>query len=53
MKAHVPRGDAVLAAWFKMLKDFKQDLPLLHKLSHEALKVRVKVKQGQELLSFH
>ena len=39
MKPHLPSGDAVLAFWFKYLNDFKKDLPLLHKLSSDALKV--------------
>ena len=39
MKGHLPQGDEVLAAWFRQLQEFKQDLPLLHKLSNDALKV--------------
>ena len=40
MKKHLPAGDEVLAHWFRILNEFKQDLPLLHKLSNDALKVR-------------
>ncbi|XP_013418883.1 dynein heavy chain domain-containing protein 1-like [Lingula anatina] len=40
MKSHLPLGDKVLANWFKVLQDFKQDLPLLHKLASDALKPR-------------
>ena len=40
MNPHLPSGDALLAHWFRMLNDFKQHLPLLHKLSSDALKVK-------------
>ena len=40
MKPHLPSGDEVLAAWYRQLQDFKQDLPLLHKMSNDALKVK-------------
>ena len=39
MKPHLPSGDEVLAFWYKYLNEFKKDLPLLHKLSNDALKV--------------
>ena len=39
MKPHLPQGDEVLAFWYKYLNEFKKDLPLLHKLSNDALKV--------------
>lgn len=39
MKTHLAQGDEVLANWYKMLADFKQPLPILHKLSNDALKV--------------
>ncbi|XP_077979356.1 dynein heavy chain domain-containing protein 1-like [Glandiceps talaboti] len=40
LKDHLPQGDAVLAHWYKLLNDFKQDLPLLQKLSSDSLKAR-------------
>ena len=39
LKQHLPQGDLVLQYFYKQLQDFKQDLPLLHKLGSEALKV--------------
>lgn len=39
LKPHVPYGDRVLSTWFTTLQEFKKDLPLLHRLSNEALKV--------------
>lgn len=41
LKAHLPPEDAVLAHWFRALQDFKTKLPLLHKLHHESLKVKM------------
>jgi len=41
LKPYLPAGDRVLTAWFKMLQDFKKDLPVLHKLANDALKVGV------------
>ncbi|XP_070566099.1 dynein heavy chain domain-containing protein 1-like isoform X2 [Ptychodera flava] len=40
LKDHLPQGDKVLAHWYKLLNDFKQDLPLLQKLSSDSLKPR-------------
>ncbi|XP_048242736.1 dynein heavy chain domain-containing protein 1-like [Haliotis rufescens] len=40
LKPHVPYGDRVLSTWFTTLQEFKKDLPLLHRLSNEALKER-------------
>ena len=39
MQSYLPTGDSVLAFWFAMLEDFKKDLPLLHKMASDALKV--------------
>ena len=39
LKQQLPQGDRVLAHWYRLLSDFKQDLPLLKKLSSNALKV--------------
>lgn len=39
LKQYLPQADPVLAFWYKMLADFKQHLPLLLKLSSDALKV--------------
>ncbi len=39
LKQFLPQGDQVLAYWYRLLSDFKQDLPLLVKLSSDALKV--------------
>lgn len=39
LKPHLPSGDLVLNTWFQSLQDFKKDLPLLHKLANDALKV--------------
>ncbi|XP_033127107.1 dynein heavy chain domain-containing protein 1-like isoform X2 [Anneissia japonica] len=36
----LPSDDKVLLHWFKLLSDFKQDLPLLLKLSSDSLKPR-------------
>ena len=38
LRNHLPVDDQVLVHWYRMLVDFKQDLPLLHKLSNDALK---------------
>ncbi|XP_022079964.1 dynein heavy chain domain-containing protein 1-like [Acanthaster planci] len=40
LKQQLPPGDQVLAHWYRLLSDFKQDLPLLKKLSSNALKPR-------------
>ena len=40
LKNHVPPQDDVLVYWYRMLVDFKKILPLLHKLSNDALKDR-------------
>ena len=40
LRNHLPVDDQVLTYWYRMLVDFKQNLPLLHKLSNDALKVR-------------
>ena len=48
LKQHLPQGDQVLAYWYRLLSDFKQDLPLLLKLSSDALKVRRKCTLGDE-----
>ncbi|KAK6166840.1 hypothetical protein SNE40_023452 [Patella caerulea] len=40
LKSHLPCGDLVLANWYTRLSNFKKDLPLLHKLSNDALKER-------------
>ena len=39
MQSYLPSGDSVLAYWFSTLEDFKKDLPLLHKMASDALKV--------------
>ena len=39
MNAFFPTGDELLAFWYRELQDFKNELPLLHKLAHDALKV--------------
>lgn len=39
MQSYLPAGDSVLAHWFKTLDDFKKDLPLLHRMASDALKV--------------
>ena len=39
MKDNLPQDDQLLAHFYQLLQDFKQDLPLLHKLSSTALKV--------------
>ena len=41
LKQQLPPGDQVLAHWYRLLSDFKQDLPLLKKLSSNALKVKL------------
>jgi len=38
-QSYLPLGDAVLAHWFTMLNDFKRDLPILHRMASDALKV--------------
>ncbi|XP_072179432.1 dynein heavy chain domain-containing protein 1-like [Diadema setosum] len=40
LKQVLPQGDQVLAHWYRLLSDFKQDLPLLLKLSSDCLKSR-------------
>ncbi|XP_041479286.1 dynein heavy chain domain-containing protein 1-like isoform X6 [Lytechinus variegatus] len=40
LKQVLPQGDLVLAHWYQLLSDFKQDLPLLLKLSSDCLKSR-------------
>ncbi|XP_038044677.1 dynein heavy chain domain-containing protein 1-like [Patiria miniata] len=40
LKQQLPPGDRVLAHWYRLLSDFKQDLPLLKKLSSNSLKPR-------------
>ena len=37
---YLPSGDLVLAYWFNLLEDFKKELPILHKMASDALKVR-------------
>lgn len=39
LKPYLPLGDRVLTTWFKTLQEFKKDLPVLHKLANDALKV--------------
>jgi hypothetical protein len=39
LKPYLPHGDKVLTTWFKTLQEFKKDLPVLHKLANDALKV--------------
>ncbi|XP_071943742.1 dynein heavy chain domain-containing protein 1-like [Antedon mediterranea] len=39
-KEDLPSDDTVLVHWFKLLSDFKKDLPLLLKLSSDSLKPR-------------
>ena len=39
MKPYFPVGDELLAFWYRELQSFKNELPLLHKLAHDALKV--------------
>ena len=39
MKTYLPLADAVLAHWYRLLQSFKKELPTLHKLTHEAIKV--------------
>jgi len=39
MQSYLPSGDKVLAYWFSSLENFKKDLPLLHKMASDALKV--------------
>ncbi|KAK2191139.1 hypothetical protein NP493_59g03002 [Ridgeia piscesae] len=38
MKAYFPVSDELLAFWYRELQSFKNELPLLHKLAHDALK---------------
>lgn len=40
LKPYLPPGDQVLSYWFTCLGEFKKDLPILHKLANDALKVR-------------
>nr|XP_006818816.1 PREDICTED: uncharacterized protein LOC100376274 [Saccoglossus kowalevskii] len=40
LKDRIPQGDEVLKHWYKLLNDFKQDLPLLQKLASDSLKPR-------------
>ncbi|XP_048580282.1 dynein heavy chain domain-containing protein 1 isoform X3 [Nematostella vectensis] len=40
LKEHLPANDAVLTSWLGQLEEFIQDLPLLLKLSSDALKPR-------------
>ena len=40
LKPYLPAGDRVLTSWFKSLQEFKKDLPVLHKLANDTLKVR-------------
>ena len=39
LKPLVGHGDAVLTAWYRQLQDFRKDLPILHKLAADALRV--------------
>ena len=39
LKPYLPVQDKVLTTWFKTLQEFKKDLPVLHKLANDALKV--------------
>lgn len=39
LKPYLPPGDQVLSYWFTCLGEFKKDLPILHKLANDALKV--------------
>ena len=39
LKPYLPVQDGVLTTWFKTLQEFKKDLPVLHKLANDALKV--------------
>lgn len=39
LKQALPQGDLVLSTWFTSLQEFKKDLPVLHKLANDALKV--------------
>ncbi len=39
LKAHLPLADNVLTHWYRHLQDFKQELPYLHRLSNDSLKV--------------
>ena len=45
LKQVLPQGDQVLAHWYRLLSDFKQDLPLLQKLSSDCLKVGILLTQ--------
>ena len=42
LRNHLPIDDQVLMHWYRMLIEFKQNLPLLHKLSNDALKVMMR-----------
>lgn len=39
IQSYLPAGDLVLAYWFNLLEDFKKELPILHKMASDALKV--------------
>ena len=41
LRSHLPIDDQVLMHWYCMLIEFKENLPLLHKLSNDALKVKM------------
>jgi hypothetical protein len=38
-KSSLPEGEKLLNHWFTSLNEFKKDLPILHKLANDALKV--------------
>lgn len=39
-KSSLPEGEKLLNHWFTSLNEFKKDLPILHKLANDALKVK-------------
>ena len=47
LKPYLPVQDKVLTTWFRTLQDFKKDLPVLHKLANDALKVRDSIALDQ------
>lgn len=49
LKPYLPAGDKVLTAWFKSLQEFKKDLPVLHKLANDALKVRDMLTKKEQI----
>ncbi|XP_041378669.1 uncharacterized protein LOC121390863, partial [Gigantopelta aegis] len=38
LKPHLPYADPVLTTWVIAMQEFKSELPLLHKLTHDAIK---------------